>query len=124
VDFVLNVMAPFRGEEFERILRGNGRVLVVAPGPNHLFSLRQHVYQNPQKHEMPDEALPGFELLTSQRVRFLRELQNKDIVNLFVMTPYSWNASPVIREKVMSLKNLKIEVDFVLTLFQKASFSL
>ncbi len=120
VDFVLNMMAPFSTEEFARVLRGNGRVLVVTPAPEHLFSLRQHIYENPQKHEMPKQALPGFKLLTSQRVKFTRELQNEDIINLFVMTPYSWNASPTTREKVMSLEKLSIEVDFVLTLFQRA----
>ena len=113
-------MAPFSTEEFARVLRGNGRVLVVTPAPEHLFSLRQHIYENPQKHEMPKQALPGFKLLTSQRVKFTRELQNEDIINLFVMTPYSWNASPTTREKVMSLEKLSIEVDFVLTLFQRA----
>jgi 23S rRNA (guanine745-N1)-methyltransferase len=121
VDFVLNMMAPFSEAEFARVLRGNGRILVVTPGPNHLFSLRQQIYENPQKHEMPNQALPGFQLATSQRVQFTCELQNEDIVNLFVMTPYSWNASPATREKVMSLEKLSITVDFVLTLFQKGS---
>ncbi|GJM43002.1 MAG: 23S rRNA (guanine(745)-N(1))-methyltransferase [Ardenticatenaceae bacterium] len=119
VDFVLNVMAPFDPTEFERVLRENGRVLRVTPGPEHLFSLRQHIYPNPEKHPLPSNELAGFEFQGSQRVQFVRQLQSEQIQSLFVMTPYSWNASPETREKIMSLSGLSITVDFVLTVFQK-----
>ncbi len=119
LNFILNIMAPFSQEEFGRVLRGDGRILVITPGPNHLFSLRQKIYETPQKHEMPDDALPGFQRIQSDRVQYTREMQNEEIVNLFVMTPYSWNASQSTREKIMALAQLKLDVDFVLTLFQK-----
>lgn len=119
VDFILNIMAPFSQEEFGRVLRGDGRILLITPGPNHLFSLRQQIYETPQKHELPDNALPGFRQLHSHRVQFVREIQNEEIVDLFVMTPYAWNASPTTREKIMSLAQLRLDVDFMLTLFQK-----
>ncbi|WP_420632316.1 putative RNA methyltransferase [Candidatus Leptofilum sp.] len=123
MDVVLNVMAPFDPAEFGRVLKGNGRVLRVTPGPEHLFSLRQHIYPNPEKHPLPSNELAGFTFCDSQRVQFVRHLQNEQIQSLFVMTPYSWNASAETREKIMSLPELNITVDFVLTLFQKASSS-
>ncbi len=119
VDLILNVMAPFDPAEFERVLGGNGRVLRVTPGPDHLFSLRQHIYDDPQKHPLSNDELPGFTFLHSQRVQFVRHLQNEQIQSLFVMTPYSWNASAKTREEIMALPKLSVTVDFVLTLFQK-----
>ena len=119
VDFILNVMAPFSHEEFARILQRNGRVLVITPGPNHLFSLRKQIYETPQKHEVPSETLTGFDFVAKYHVQFTRTLANEAIVALFVLTPYSWNASLPTREKIMSLQQLNIEVDFVLTLFKK-----
>ena len=119
LDFILNIMAPFSQEEFGRVLRGDGRILLITPGPNHLFSLRQQIYETPQKHELPDNALPGLKQIHSQRVQYTREIQNEEIVDLFVMTPYSWNASPGTREKIMALAQLRLDVDFMLTLFQK-----
>ena len=122
VDIILNVMAPFDPAEFGRVLRGNGRVLRVTPGPEHLFSLREHIYPNPEKHPLPSNELAGFEFQGSQRVQFVRQLQSEQIQSLFVMTPYSWNASAETREKIMSLSGLSITVDFVLTLFEKSEF--
>jgi 23S rRNA (guanine745-N1)-methyltransferase len=119
LDFILNIMAPFSREEFGRVLRGDGRILVITPGPNHLFSLRQQIYETPQQHEMPDDILPGFQRIHSHRVCYTRDMQNEEIVNLFVMTPYSWNASQSTREEIMALAQLELDVDFVLTLFQK-----
>ncbi|WP_420643636.1 putative RNA methyltransferase [Candidatus Leptofilum sp.] len=119
VDVVSNVMAPFDPAEFGRVLRGNGRVLLVTPGPEHLFSLRQHIYPNPEKHPLASKELMGFIYQDSQRVQFVRHLQNEQIQSLFVMTPYAWNAPKATREKIMVLPELSITVDFVLTLFQK-----
>jgi 23S rRNA (guanine745-N1)-methyltransferase len=119
VDVMLNMMAPFDPAEFERVLGENGRFLLVTPGPEHLFSLRQQIYDEPQKHPLASEALPGFTFSRSQRVQFERHLQNEQIQSLFVMTPYSWNAPAETREKIISLPELSITVDFVLTLFQK-----
>ena len=119
VDVILNVMAPFDPAEFGRVLGGNGRVLLITPGPEHLFSLRQQIYPNPEKHPLPSNELSGFTYLESQRVQFVRQLQNEQVQSLFVMTPYSWNASAETREKIMSLPALSTTVDFVLTLFQK-----
>ena len=121
VHFALNMMAPFSAPKIRSVLRENGRFLIVSPGPEHLFSLRQQIYENPQKHPLPDEELPGFDFCHRQRVQFHRHLQNEAIQSLFVMTPYSWNAPLAVREKIMSLPELGITVDFVLTLFQKAN---
>jgi 23S rRNA (guanine745-N1)-methyltransferase len=119
VDFMLNMMAPFSEAEVVRVLRENGRFLLVTPGPEHLFSLRQQIYDEPQKHPLPSNEVAGFTFIRSQRVQFERHLQNEQIQSLFVMTPYSWNAPAETREKIMSLPELSITVDFVLTLFQK-----
>ena len=119
VDFILNSMAPFSHEEFARILKRNGRVLIVTPGPEHLFSLRKQIYETPQQHDKPSMTLTGFNFVDKYHVQFNRTLANEAIVNLFVMTPYSWNASRLTREKIMALQQLNVEIDFVLTLFAK-----
>ena len=120
VDYILNIMAPQSSDELARVLRPKGNLLVINPGPMHLFSLRQHIYTHPEEHKEANQSIIGFDFVNSHRVSYTCEMGNADIMDLFVMTPYSWNASQSAREKIMTLEHLTMEIDFVVTIFEKA----
>ncbi|MCG8427226.1 MAG: methyltransferase domain-containing protein, partial [Chromatiales bacterium] len=50
VDLVYCVFSPFSTAEVARVLKDNGCFINVHPGPQHLFKLREQVYDQPQPH--------------------------------------------------------------------------
>ena len=67
VDFALHLFAPFHAPEFARILKPDGTLLSVVPGRDHLFSLKEAIYETPYRN---DEALPdGGKLRLLDRTR-------------------------------------------------------
>jgi 23S rRNA (guanine745-N1)-methyltransferase len=63
VDVVLVAFAPRNGAEMRRVLRRDGRLLVLAPAPEHLCELRASIGIDPRKHERLERELgPHFEL--------------------------------------------------------------
>lgn len=119
VDIVLNMMAPLSPKELHRVLRPSGQVIVVHPGSDHLFGLKQQIYTDPRKHKQPNTSLEGFRLIRNERVKHMIQLENKSIVDLFVMTPLSWNAPFEVRERIMGLEQLDVEVDFSVLVFER-----
>lgn len=65
---VLNVFAPRNGAEFRRVLRPDGALLVVTPGPDHLAKLGAGLLAvDPRKPERLADALAGHFALDGTR---------------------------------------------------------
>ena len=76
-DVVLNVFAPRNGAEFRRVLRPEGVLLVVTPGPDHLRELiDEHglIHVDPDKAARVEEALGGH-FRAGEAVALSRELE-------------------------------------------------
>ncbi|GAA4283749.1 methyltransferase domain-containing protein [Brevibacterium daeguense] len=91
-DVVLDVFAPRNPEEFHRILRPAGRLIVVRPAENHLGELRNRVPGmvgiDPTKEQRLQRALdPFFEVVSEQPIEYSRELTAGDALDLIGMTP-------------------------------------
>ena len=120
ISFGFHLFAPFHEEEFYRVLEKGGKLLTVVPGENHLFELKEKIYDKPYKN---DEKLPETSLLkltdkfkVSQNIN-LRS--NSDIENLFMMTPYYYRTSETDKNKIKSLDSLSVTVDFVIGEYTK-----
>jgi 23S rRNA (guanine745-N1)-methyltransferase len=92
VDLVLDVFSPRNPEEFQRVLRPSGRLIVARPTADHLAQLRDHVEGmvdvDPAKEERLHRALdPGFEPLETVRVEYAMRLGPGEIADLVGMTP-------------------------------------
>ena len=77
VDLVLDVFAPRNPEEFHRVLREDGRLIVARPDDDHLAELRGRVEAmvdvDPDKEERLSRALdPHFELTGTERISYAR----------------------------------------------------
>lgn len=100
-DTFLSVFAPFNELEVARILKENGIFIRVAPGPDHLFELKQQLYATPQRHSAPDIA-QGFKLVEQKCVKNIVVIDNEALFgDLLYMTPFAYKG---LREAKQTLK--------------------
>lgn len=121
VDMAFHLFAPFCEDEFARILSEKGKLISVSPGREHLFGLKEVLYDEPYQNE---ESVPEYEklkLTEQKRVTDTITLNsNEDIYALFKMTPYYYHTNKKHKEKLDKISNLTTKVDFVLNIFEKS----
>ncbi|MDJ1136845.1 putative RNA methyltransferase [Streptomyces iconiensis] len=91
-DVVLDVFAPRNPSEFHRVMRSNGRLIVVRPTPRHLAGLRgplpAMVAIDPAKEERLHQALnPFFDASATELVEYPASLARHEVLDLVGMTP-------------------------------------
>ena len=120
VDTVVTIFAPDSNREFLRVLRPGGHLITALPMENHLWELKQAVYDTPYKNPPVDPAREGFILAGSRELRYTITLRsNEDIQALFKMTPYYYKTSAEDQKKLLSLSTLTTQLEFFVTDYQK-----
>jgi 23S rRNA (guanine745-N1)-methyltransferase len=123
LDMVLNVFSPADFPEFSRVLRETGGLLIVSPGPRHLYGLREIIYPDVREHApstVREEAEALFSLSAETRITYPRELTSREaIMDLLAMTPYFWNIDLKTKAKVKTLDRLVVDVDVQIRVFRK-----
>jgi len=92
---VLSVFGPRNVAEIERILTGDGIVLVATAAPDHLRELRRLVGAigvDPRKRERLDAALSSFEPIVRQPVTWRLALLRAEAEDLVAMGPSAHHA--------------------------------
>lgn len=119
-DVAMNFFAPNAEEEFRRILKKGGLLLRALPLEEHLFALKKKIYEKPYKNEVPELAIPGFEIRNKVELKYMMNIEEKeDILNLFKMTPYYYKTGREDQQKISTLENCRIEAEFCLVLYLK-----
>jgi 23S rRNA (guanine745-N1)-methyltransferase len=94
---ILNVFAPRNGAEFRRVLRPDGRLLVVTPAADHLAELvdaHDLLHVDPDKADRVQESLgEGFALVSRTTLRRTMRLSGAEIRVLVGMTPSARHVS-------------------------------
>ena len=119
VDLVLNMFAPNPKEEFLRILKKNGFLIRTFVLKNHLIELKQAIYDNAYYNSEEDIALDGFEIVETLETTTKICVDNKNIENLFLMTPYYYKTSKQDQEKIKELKQLNTTVSVMSVIYKK-----
>ena len=120
-DIITSLFAPAPAEEFSRVLKRDGTVLLVVPGREHLLELKRAVYDVSYENDEDKHALPGFSLTDRKKLTYTRRIESAEQIRaLFSMTPY-WRRTPKEGiERLMALKKIDLTLSFVLLTFQKA----
>ena len=119
-DLAVNFFAPYTGDETRRILKKNGLFLMAIPDEDHLWELKEAVYETPYKNEVKDYALKGFNFLEAQNIRTTLDLPcSDDILNLFKMTPYYYKTSREDQQRLERLESLSVTAAFRLLAYRK-----
>lgn len=119
-DMLVTLFAPYCGEEFRRVLRDMGIMIMAIPSELHLWELKQAVYDAPYKNEVKPYELEGFRILKRNRIRCKIQLDSQeDIQSLFSMTPYYYRTGKIQQERLSALDKLETQIDFELLVYNK-----
>lgn len=114
-DLILSLFAPAPAEEFLRILAPGGLVVRAVPGADHLWELKQAIYDEPYRNREDKHRLPGFYERDRVRVEYRFSMESSDAIrDLFSMTPYARRTPRQGRERMAELKRLDVTFSFLL----------
>lgn len=117
LDKIVTIFAPIAKQEIKRLLKDNGKYILVKPNVNHLFELKKAVYDNPYQNEIEDTEIEGLKLEKEINVKDHALLNNEDINNLFKMTPYYHTTSQKDKDKLSNINELDVNFDFLIDVF-------
>lgn len=119
-DLLLTMFAPYCGEEYGRVLKNGGIMVMAIPSENHLWELKSKIYDTPYKNEVKDYQLDGFEFVDAEKISYTMNIpENSDILSLFSMTPYYYKTGKIEKERLNQLENLETQADFELLIYKK-----
>lgn len=120
VDVLLNCFSPLALEEFRRVLKPGGRFLYVVPGAEHLWEMKEILYDKPYPNEEKETPYEGFayrEIVPVDGTILLE--RREDVRNLFRMTPYFWKTPKAGAERLAALDRLEVRTSFRVHVFEK-----
>lgn len=108
---ILRILAPSKDSELLRLLKPDGKLILVVPGEQHLIELRKKIYPEVRPLQ-PLPEIEGFSLNKTINVRFDIELEQSAQVQALVdMTPFSWKINRQKKALILS-SQLKDTADF------------
>lgn len=120
VDILLNTFSPLALDESLRVLKHGGVFIMAIPAEEHLFALKEKIYDTPYKNQIDDTNLTGFSLLREERLSFNMSMKDKaSIASLFMMTPYAYRTGAEGRARVQALESLECGADFMILAYRK-----
>lgn len=114
-DLILRVYAPSNDTEIVRLLKTDGLLLSVTPGPRHLWQLKEFIYRQVKEHSAKIDLPEGFRQIDSQRLSYTITPDPEQRMALLQMTPFAWRTTGESRSLILRANGLEIETDFILT---------
>lgn len=120
VDLLLDCFSPLALEEFRRVLRPGGYFLYVVPAADHLWQLKEVLYDHPYPNEEKETPYEGFTYHAIVPVEGTIRLPCRDDIQaLYHMTPYCWKTPKEGAERLAQLEALDCRIAFRIHIFQK-----
>ena len=119
-DIVTNIFAPIVEAEFCRILKSSGVLIIAVPGEYHLWEMKTLVYDEPYVNELKHTEYDGFEFVERVSVKGTADIKdNRQIKNLFSMTPYYWKTGVDGSRRISECQSLKTRIHFDFLIYKK-----
>ena len=120
-DVCLAMFSPVIPGEFARVLKDDGALVLALVGEDHLWELKQALYEHPYKNEVIAPELPGFRMVSETPVNGAAALSSsEEIRSLFQMTPYYYKTGREDQAKLDGLSSLTVSLSFLIRVYQKA----
>ena len=114
-DVIISVFSRIDWQEFGRLLKAGGQVMILGPGPEHLLELRQAIYEDVRSYpedKLLDTLPEDFTLADKKTVSdTVNVADNQTLMDLLAMTPHFWHIKPAQREKLEQLHQLRCRLD-------------
>lgn len=111
-------------DEFKRVLKPNGHIVMADPGSEHLIELRSAIYDTVRRNPPADISAAltqGWQLNDSISVSFSTPaLASAQLEQLLIMTPHLYRASREGRERAAQLRDLTITGDVVIRVISQS----
>lgn len=121
VALAFHLFAPFREDEFARVLKPGGTLVTAIPGKHHLYGLKEVLYPEPYYNDEKPPQADGMKLHDQIRVRAEINLSSsRDINALFQMTPYYYHTPTEGMKRLEQREALSTDIEFVLLMYQKS----
>ena len=117
LDLITTLFAPV-SSEINRLLKEDGHFILVKPDYDHLYELKEVVYDNPYYNEVDDNHIEGLDLVNEYKIKQKVTLNQDSFNNLFKMTPYYHKTSRKDIEKLSNIGTLSITFSFVIDIYK------
>ncbi|MCR8923957.1 methyltransferase domain-containing protein [Dasania sp. GY-MA-18] len=113
-DLVLSLFSPLPEQEFKRVLKNDGLLIVASTGQRHLIELREKLYQTVSSEALdPCQKLAAhFTKSHEQNISYTLDLNSSEsITDLLSMTPHYWRATVEKKQQLSQLSQLTVTID-------------
>lgn len=121
VDAVVSLFAPVAEQEFLRVLKPNGILLLAGAGEEHLMDLKRVLYDTPYPNKPRADAPQSMALIEERTLRFTMPLSREALQALFAMTPYYYRTPRAGKARLDALDALDVGAAVDLAVYQKQS---
>lgn len=122
IDLCTSLFSPIPKEEILRVLKTDGYLLVVTPATEHLYAMREALFEEVKPHDshkFVEQLSSDFELVEEVVVDAPFTLPQQDLKNLIAMTPYAYKAKPERREALEQNESFELKAQFQIYVFKK-----
>ncbi|MDC4988715.1 methyltransferase domain-containing protein [Acinetobacter baumannii] len=122
MDVCTSLFSPIPQTEILRVLKDDGYLIVVTPATDHLYAMREALFEQVNPHtpqKFVEQLQDLFELKEQQVIDAPFVLDQQALKNLIAMTPYAYKASSERRMQLEQKAHLQVTASFQIYLFQK-----
>jgi len=122
IDMCTSLFSPIPKNEILRILKSQGYLMVVTPAKEHLYAMREALFEEVKPHDPAkflEQLVDTFDLIKEYVIDANLSLNQDDLKHLIAMTPYAYKAKPERRLALEERAKFDVAAQYQIYLFQK-----
>jgi 23S rRNA (guanine745-N1)-methyltransferase len=119
IDIVTVLDSPLKGKECIRILKDDGRIVLLQPGIRHLWQIKQQVYPDLVEKTLQLNLPNDVEIDAQQQVTFTQSVTGEQAITLLDMSLFGWRANDQLKHQIKSTAISDLEFDWQIITLKK-----